>query len=88
MRETVNVGRVRGVALPEDYAEKRLEFCDTLPPDMTASMYQDLLRGNRLELPWLSGSVAELGEQMGIPVPLNRAVTDILALYVAGHKSD
>ena len=66
----------------------RLEFFDTLPAEMTASMYQDLLRGNRLELPWLSGSVAELGEQMGIPVPRNRAVTDILALYVAGHKSD
>jgi 2-dehydropantoate 2-reductase len=88
MRETVNVGRARGVALPEDYADKRLEFCDTLPAEMTASMYQDLLRGNRLELPWLSGSVADLGEQLGIAVPRNRAVTDILALYVAGQKSN
>jgi 2-dehydropantoate 2-reductase len=88
MRETVNVGRARGLALPEDYADKRLEFCDTLPAEMTASMYQDILRGNRLELPWLSGSVADLGEQLGIAVPRNRAVTDILALYVAGQKSN
>lgn len=88
MRETVIVGRSRGVALAADYADKRMEFCDTLPAEMTASMYQDLLRGNRLELPWLSGSVAELGVQMGIPVPRNRAVNDILALYVTGHKSD
>jgi 2-dehydropantoate 2-reductase len=88
MHETLNVGRARGVTLAKDYADKRLEFCDTLPAEMTASMYQDLLRGNRLELPWLSGSVAELGEQMGIPVPRNRAVTDFLELYVAGHKSD
>jgi 2-dehydropantoate 2-reductase len=88
MRETVILGRSRGVALAADYADKRIEFCDTLPAEMTASMYQDLLRGNRLELPWLSGSVAELGEQMGIPVPRNRAVSDILALYVTGHKSD
>jgi hypothetical protein len=29
-----------------------------------------------------------LGEQMGIPVPRNGAVTDIFALYAAGHKSD
>ena len=87
MRETVTVGRARGVALPEDYAEKRLEFCDTLPAEMTASMLQDLLRGNRLELPWLSGAVAELGRQMGIPVPRNRAVADILALFVDGQKS-
>jgi 2-dehydropantoate 2-reductase len=87
MRETVNVGRARGVVLPENYADNRLEFCDTLPSEMTASMYQDLLRGNRLELPWLSESVAEMGEQLRIPVPRNRAVSDILALYVAGHKS-
>jgi 2-dehydropantoate 2-reductase len=87
MQETVNVGRARGATLAENYADKQLEFCDTLPAEMTASMYQDLLRGNRLELPWLSGSVAELGEQMGIPVPRNRAVTDILALYVAGQQS-
>jgi 2-dehydropantoate 2-reductase len=75
MREAVNVGRARGVVLPEDYAEQRLAFCDTLPSEMTASMYQDLLRGNRLELPWLSGAVAQLGEQTGVHVPLNRAVT-------------
>lgn len=87
MREAVNVGRARGVVLPEDYVEQRLEFCETLPSEMTASMYQDLLRGNRLELPWLSGAVAQLGEQTGVPVSLNRAVTDILALYVDGNKS-
>ena len=87
MREAVNVGRARGVVLPEDYVEQRLEFCETLPSEMIASMYQDLLRGNRLELPWLSGAVAQLGEQTGVPVSLNRAVTDILALYVDGNKS-
>ena len=80
------VGRARGVVLPEDYAEQRLAFCDTLPAEMTASMYQDLLRGNRLELPWLSGAVAQL-ETDGVPVPLNRAMTDILVLYVDGNKS-
>jgi 2-dehydropantoate 2-reductase len=87
MRETVNIGRARGVALPEDYADQRLAFCDTLPAEMTASMYQDLLRGRRLELPWLSGSVARMGEQLGISVPCNRAVSDILALYVEGNES-
>jgi 2-dehydropantoate 2-reductase len=45
-------------------------------------MYQDLLRERRLELPWLSGFVAGMGEQLGIPVPCNMAVSDILALYI------
>lgn len=46
----------------------------------TVSQLAGQSRTHRLELP-LSGSVAEIGEQMRIPVPRNRTVTDILALY-------
>src|SRR5262249_39064160 len=61
MRETVAVGRAHGVALPEDFAEQRMAFADTLPPDMTSSMYHDLERGRPLEVRWLSGGVVALG---------------------------
>jgi 2-dehydropantoate 2-reductase len=84
VREAVAVGRAVGVALPEDYAEQRMAFVETLPPQMTASMQGDLARGNRLELPWLSSTVVEMGARAGVPTPLNRAVRDILALYVNG----
>jgi 2-dehydropantoate 2-reductase len=84
VREAVAVGRALGMALPEDYAEKRIAFIDTVPPQMTASMQGDLARGNRLELPWLSSTVVELGARVGVPTPLNRAVRDVLALYVNG----
>ena len=57
---------------------------DALPAEMTASMQGDLARGKRLELPWLSGAVVELGGRVGVPTPLNQAVTGILALYVDG----
>lgn len=83
-REVAAVGRALGVKLAEDFAEQRMAFIDTLPPQMTASMQGDLARGNRLELPWLSGAVVALGGQLGVPTPLNRAVADILALYVDG----
>ncbi len=84
VREAVAVGRAMGVALPQDYAEQRMKFVETLPPQMTASMQGDLARGNRLELPWLSGAVVDLGAKLGVPTPLNRAVRDVLALYVNG----
>lgn len=87
MREVVAVGRASGIALPEDFAENRLAFCDTLPAQMTSSMHGDLDRGNRLELPYLSGNVVELGERFGIPTPLNRAVVDILALHQDGRTT-
>jgi 2-dehydropantoate 2-reductase len=84
IREAVAVGRAMGVALADDFAEQRMAFIETLPPQMTASMQGDLARGNRLELPWLSGAVVELGRQVGVPTPLNRAVSAVLALYANG----
>jgi 2-dehydropantoate 2-reductase len=88
MKEVVAVGRAHGVNLPEDYADGRLAFGDSLSPAMTSSMHHDLDRGNRLELPWLSGGVVELGARAGVPTPLNRAVCDILALYAGGRGAN
>lgn len=84
MREVVAVARARNIDLPPDFAEDRLAFCDTLPPTMTSSMHQDLERGNRMELPWLSGGVSGLGVQLNISTPKNDAITDILTLHAAG----
>jgi len=86
MREVVAVGRALGVPLPEDYAEQRLSFADGVSADMTSSMHHDLERGNRLELPWLSGAVVQLGDRAGVTTPLNRAVRDILALQASGSQ--
>jgi len=88
MREAAAVGRARGVDLDAGLADERLTFCDTLPAGMTSSMHNDLKRGNRLELPWLSGAVADLGAELGVPVPRNRAVADVLSPYVLGAPED
>jgi len=86
MREVVAVGREHGVPLPEDYAEQRLEFADGVSADMTSSMHHDLERGNRLEMRWLSGGVVELGKEVGVETPLNRAVADILCVHANGRS--
>ena len=86
MHEVVMVGRAHGVALPEDYAQVRLQLADDVSPDMTASMHHDLQRGNRLEVRWLAGGVVELGRAKGVPTPLNRAIADILELHSEGGQ--
>jgi len=86
MREVVAVGRAHGVHLPEDFAEMRLAFCDSLPPEMDSSMHADLGSGKRLEVDWLSGAVVELGKAVNVPAPMNRAARNILALYAQGKQ--
>jgi 2-dehydropantoate 2-reductase len=87
MREVVAVGRAQGVALPEDFAENRLAFCDQLPAEMSTSMRNDLERGNRLEVEWLSGDVVARGRQVGIATPINQTFYDILALHAQGRPA-
>jgi len=84
LQETFDVGRARGVALPADAVERTLDFIAHLPPTMKASMALDLDRGNRLELPWLSGKVTELGRQLGIPTPTHGMIYAMLKPYVMG----
>jgi 2-dehydropantoate 2-reductase len=83
-REVVDVGRARGVALPADAVDRIVEATGNQPPAMKASMALDLDRGNRLELPWLAGKVAELGRQLGVPTPTHSMMYAMLKPYVMG----
>jgi 2-dehydropantoate 2-reductase len=47
-------------------------------------MALDLAAGRRLELPWLSGAVVDLGGRHGIPTPANAFVVAALKLHADG----
>ena len=83
-QEVIDVARAKGVTLPSDALDRVLEFNRHAPPTMRASMALDLERGNRLELPWLSGKVAELGRQLGVPTPTHGVMYAMLKPYVMG----
>lgn len=87
MAEVVQVARAEGVPLPADFADNRLAFCDGLPPTMTSSMHNDLERGGRLEVEWLSGDVVARGRRLGIPTPCNLAILDILSVHSEGRPA-
>jgi 2-dehydropantoate 2-reductase len=84
MREVVAVGRRKGVNLDADFAEQQVAFADGLPETMTTSMHHDFERGNRLELPWLAGTVVRFGTELGIATPYCAAVLGGLKLYADG----
>jgi 2-dehydropantoate 2-reductase len=84
MTEVTAVGRRLGVDLSPSLPTERLTFCDTLPPDMTSSLANDLAHGRRLELDWLSGYVARVSEELGVSSPANRVITAALSPYLNG----
>lgn len=85
MKETAMVGRKARVNLPDDLIADRIVFAEGLPGVMKASMLADLESGNRLELPWLSGRVVQLGRELGVPTPVNATVYAALKPYAPGR---
>ncbi len=85
MAEAFAVGRAKGVALDDGLVDTILAMADgNFPPDMKASMANDLDRGNRLELDWLAGEVCRLGRELKVPTPVNATVYAALKLYRMG----
>jgi len=78
------VGRARGVRLPADLETRLLQSTRNFPPEMMPSMAVDLLRGNRLELPWLAGKVVALGRELGVPTPMFDVMYAALKPYANG----
>ena len=75
IEEVIAVGRARGVTFPDDIMDGTMTLMKTFPHGSKSSMLEDLERGRRLELPWLSGAVVRLGKQKGVPTPIHRFIT-------------
>ena len=84
LRETIAVGVAEGVRLPPDSADNALAVIRSMPAYSMTSMGNDLLRGNRLELPWFAGKVVELGRRHRVPTPANGFIHAALKPYVDG----
>ncbi|CAN5149064.1 2-dehydropantoate 2-reductase [soil metagenome] len=86
MSEVAAVGKARGVKIADDIVARQMTYLDNLGSDVTASMEHDLRHGNKLELPWLAGTVVTLGKTLNIPTPTCSFVCAILSPYVSGNK--
>jgi 2-dehydropantoate 2-reductase len=53
-------------------------------PQAKSSLLEDLERGKPLELPWLSGAVARLGREAGVPTPTHALLEMLLTPFVHG----
>ena len=65
-----------------------MKVVDGYPPMMVASMCGDLRRGNKIEVPWLSGMVSKLGKELGVPTPANQFVYAALKLHANGRPAE
>jgi 2-dehydropantoate 2-reductase len=88
VREATQVAQARGVPVPDDAPERVEKAYKVLPYDAKSSMLEDLERGRRIELPWLSGAVVRIGEEVGVPTPIHRFIATVLQPHVSGREQN
>jgi 2-dehydropantoate 2-reductase len=86
IEEVIAVGKARGVTFPPDLMEGTINLIKNFPAASKSSMLEDIERGRRLELPWLSGAVVRIGREAGVPTPIHQFITTILTPFVNGSK--
>ena len=86
VRETLAVAHARGIAVSGTIDEDVAAAYKALPPQAKASMLEDLERGRRIELPWLSGAVVRLGREAGVPTPIHSFIGTVLKPFVDGKS--
>lgn len=79
-REVVAVAAAIGVDVDVDAVHHTIAFACANHGAHKASMLQDLEAGRRTEVEALNGAVIALGEQQGVPVPLNRVLATLVRL--------
>ena len=84
MREAEAVGRAKGIDLDADVVESTIRYIEGTVQDLKASIHKDLELGRPLELEALSGAVAQMGQEVGVPTPVNSFIYSILKVHKEG----
>jgi 2-dehydropantoate 2-reductase len=84
LHESIAVARGRQIPLPHNLFDEVVAAMTSLPPNTKSSMLEDLERGRRLELPWLSGAVVRIGQEVGVHAPTHRLIATVLRPHVRG----
>lgn len=78
LAEAVEVAKAHGLSfcLPEVVAEVE-EVCRLTAANLS-SMLQDFRRGSETEIDYINGAIVRLGEERGVPTPLNRLLVRLV----------
>ena len=76
--ETAAVAKRRAITLPYENPVKVVEGVAQRTAKNCSSMLSDILRGRPTEIDAINGAVVHLGEEVGIPTPINRILWQLV----------
>jgi 2-dehydropantoate 2-reductase len=87
MEETYAIARARHISLDPNLIDTFFETLSKFKNDTRSSLYFDLANGKPMEVEALAGTVVRMGEQLGIPTPIQRTIYASLLPYHRKHSA-
>ena len=78
LQEAAAVARAKGVALADNFAATVIEKFRAVKGTPVSSMFTDLRNEGRLEVAVLNGAISRIGQDVGVPTPVNDFITACL----------
>lgn len=85
VEESVRVSRAKGFPIREDMVERVMAIARATAVNRS-SMGQDVDRRKRTEIDAINGAIVRLGEELQIPVPVNRTLTQLVKILESQFK--
>jgi len=84
--EAARIAKRKGVKLIFDDPLAKVEAVCESTSDNLSSMLQDVLRKKRTEIDFINGVIVRLGQEMGISVPANKLLLDLIKTIESSYE--
>ncbi len=88
MEETNTIARKRHILLEPNLIDTFFDTLGKFKNDTRSSLYYDLANGKPMEVEALAGTVVRMGEQLGVPTPIQKTIYASLLLYHRKHVAN
>lgn len=84
--EAVKISKRKRIKLAYDDPLAKVEAVCEATAENISSMLQDILRKKRTEIDFINGVILRLGKELGIAVPVNTILVDLIKTIEASHN--
>ena len=85
MEETTAIARAKHIPLESNLIDSFFETLSKFKNDTRSSLYYDLANGKPMEVEALAGTAMRMGEELGIPTPIQKTIYASLLPYHRMH---
>lgn len=74
VQEILEISKKKNVGMTEKDVDDIIELLINYPPEKKTSMFQDIEAKRRTEIDYFAGTVIKMGQETGVPTPVNRVM--------------